>query len=390
MLMMMLIASVTSAAVYYDLEDQLEISESGTSLGISYANIDSLDYTRVYLAPNFPLGPVKAGLDINYYIPMGDHDTPSELNKVVLRHLSYDYEDKHGFQWGHLRNITFGQGLLVDAFDSGGGGSSEFTEDKAGILAYATLYETKISVLNTNEKVQGARIERPVVELAGVPLVVGATYFKDDDGINDSSTGTLVSRDAVESYAADVSYPIGGNAATLFVEHAEIQDEGNGTSVGLRGNLLKWLNYRAEFRSLGEGYAPSYFNNVYQSTSFDFDTDALQEDTSGFLVAAGTQFFGGKFRAGMQYENYEDINLFSSAVGWSNIARTSGVLNITKPFSNVDDDRLVAVADVYMVNPSQPYDVLMRFKRVYESNGDYEQSYSMGVRLKPSRLLPFF
>jgi hypothetical protein len=80
--------------------------------------------------------------------------------------------------------------------------------------------------------------------------------------------------------------------------------------------------------------------------------------------------------------------LFSAAFSWKQFLRTTGVLNITKPFSgnSTNDDRLVAVADIFTTTPGKPYDFMIRYKRVYEHDGSYEQSYSVGVQIKPFNL----
>ena len=338
------------------------------------------------ISPDFPLGPLKVGFDLNYYVPMGDYDTPDSLDVFVLRHVSYDHEDQYGFRWGRLQRVTLGNGLLVDDFDSGSGGSSEFSYDKTGVLGYMTAYDVKVTAMATAQEVQALRLERPVFHLGDVPVIVGGTYITDADGIDDDSSGELIQRDEQEGYEVDVAYPIGGNLVTLYSEYAELVDQGKGASLGATGSVLDRVRYRAEYRVLGAGFVPSYYNSTYQATSFDFSQDSLTGKVSGFLVNADTSVMDGYIRLGAQYEHYDEIQLLSTALGWKKIGPTVGVLNLTKPF-NSGDDRLVAVLDLY-IHTNNLMNYTIRTKRVYESANDYEDSVSVGMTFQPQQLLP--
>ena len=249
-----------------------------------------------------------------------------------MRYLGYDYEQKHGFKLGRLSGITLGQGLLVDNFNTGSGGSTELKQRKMGVLAYTTLFETKITALHSFENVQAIRIQRPTLTALNTPIIVGGTFAQDTDGINDTSMTTPVLRPKQTGYAIDVSYPIGGEFLNLYTEYANLENQGEGVSAGFKGNILSVASYKAAYRNLGKGFVPGYFNSTYQASSFDFTTDALQKRTTGFLVNATAGLMDGYVKAGAQYEKYGDINVVSAAAGWKRVGPVSGVVNITKPF----------------------------------------------------------
>ena len=381
---LLLFSSFTHAKVEFELQDFLE--QEGSNLQMGYVNIDSNSYLKAAINPDFPLGPLSIGLALNLYLPLGDYGQPKSTDWIALRYLGYDYQKKYGFKYGQLRRITLGQGLLVENFNSGSGGNIEFTTKKAGILGYITVLDTKITAMRTAEEVQALRVQRPVMELSGVPVIVGATYAEDVDGIDDDSTGKQINRNSQVGYAADISYPIGGPFFTLYAEGAHLEDQATGYGFGAKGSVLQALDYKAEIRHLEKGFAPGYFNSTYQATGFNFSTDALQEDLTGFLVNVGSDFMKDAFKAGMQYELYDDVNVLSAGIGWRRIQRIAGVINFSKPFNSADD-RGVAIANLHY-QTGKFYDLIFTIKRVYEDSDTFQESVSVSTVIKPEKLFP--
>ena len=81
---------------------------------------------------------------------------------------------------------------MVDNFDSGSGGTTEFVTEKAGVLAYVTLFDTKFLAMQTGKNVHAFRVERSVFELMNTPIIVGGTYINDTDGIDEDYTGNVL------------------------------------------------------------------------------------------------------------------------------------------------------------------------------------------------------
>ena len=383
-LIFLLSTSIINAAIQYELSDFMKEETSG---GFGYVSINDNPYFKTTVNPNFSLAGLQVGLGVNLYIPMaGDDWFPETTDWLTLRYLGYDYQNKYGFKYGRLSNVTLGQGLLVDNFDTGSGGTSEFSNKKAGVLGYITILKSKITALYTTEQVYGARVERPITEVASTPVIVGATYMKDEDGINDASTGTTITRPEQEGYAADISYPIGGEFFTLFSEYAELIDQGRGVSSGARGSFFSALNYRAEYRILGKGFVPGYFNNTYQATGFNFSSGALKEELSGVLVNVSSNIMGEYAKAGLQYELYDDVNVLSAALGWRQVGPVTGVLNYSKPF-NTGNDNAVLIGNFYY-RTTKFYDLIFRVKRVYITSEEFTESYDVSFVFKFDRLLP--
>jgi len=375
-----------TAGIHYELEDFDKPNLQG---GISLVNVDGDTLVKVGLSPDLKLGPIDLGLDINFYSP-SDKASDHNLQWVSLRHVGYNYKDRHGFKWGRLRDLTLGYGLLMDDFDTGSGGSSEFVTKKAGFHGYTTLFRTRFDAVWTGEDVKAGRVSYTLFEktpIFGSPLIIGTTYVTDQDGVNDTSQGgDAIVRAKQDGYAADVALPIGGQLFTLYTEYAKLVDHGDGISFGAKGSVFGQLKYRAEVRHLGEDFVPGYYNQTYQATSFDFATDAPQKKLTGFLAATSVDFLSGHFKAGAMYEHYQDIELGTAALGWQRIGNTVGVINYTVPFQG--QGQAIGQADILYIT-GRSWDYIVHIKRVYQTKSTFTESYSVGVRFNLDKLLPF-
>ncbi|MAH80123.1 MAG: hypothetical protein CMP39_00345 [Rickettsiales bacterium] len=388
-LLSMLILIMTSlslnAAVQYRLEDFLD-DEGGA--GVGFLSIDNRPFVKTSLSPNFKFNSFILGLDFNLYIPTDGNDSiPDGLDWVVFRKVGYDHKSKYGFEWGRLTNMRFGYGMVMDDYDTGAGGTSEFDQNKTGLYTYATFQNVKIKALISYLNTQAVRVEAPFenIKMFGAPLTLGATYVTDTDGVSDSVTGATRSAETV--YGADVGLPI-SEQFTPYAEAANIENRGSGFSAGFLGAVGD-LDYKAEYRYLEAGFVPGYFSPTYEATSFNFDTDSLQEDVSGILVSAKTTQLNGNVLAGAQYELYDEVNRLTAAVGWKNVSPLTGVINYAKEFSAGDDTLGTAIMDFYYVT-GKWYDLVGQYKWVFLPNGETDESYSVGIRVVPEELFPDF
>jgi len=385
-LLIPLFVSLSFAEVNYNLED----FETGTSGSFGLVQVDGDSFIRTGLSPDFMVGPVDVGIDINFYLPLsGDNEYPSDLEFLTLRKLGYKTEN-YGFQWGHLRNVTMGHGLLMDNYDSGIGGTGVFNTSKAGLHAYGKIRGIGIEGLYTGTNVKGARLTVPILEetlIFGSPLIAGATYITDDDGIDEDINNETISRESQTGYAADLSLPVAGDFLTIYSEVATLEDHGSGGSMGFRGSAFEQVQYRFEYRVLDEDFVPAYFNRTYEATSFDFDVDAPQDRISGFLAAASTVVMNGHIKAGAMYELYDDTNLFTAGLGWKRLGNTVGVINYTLPFQG-DDSRVVEADIIYYTGSYVDYEISI--KRTYITNDTFTESYQVGARMNLDRITGIF
>ena len=372
--------------VQYNLEEFMD--EETISGGIGFVKAEDRTFIKTSLAPNFKIRSLTLGLDLNLYIPTDEDDSiPDSLDFVVFRKIGTTIRKKLGFEWGRLTNLRYGYGLIMDDYDSGSGGGTEFNQGKTGFNGYAKIKGIKFQGLVTYLNTAALRVEVPVadIKLFGAPLTLGATYVEDSDGVSDNVTTAY--RDSQTAFGLDIGLPI-SDTFTLFSEYAQLENHGDGFSTGFLGKA-GIFDYRGEFRILQAGFVPGYFNNTYEATSFDFDTDSLTEDTSGFLFAAKTEQMNGNVLAGLQYELYDDVNRLTAAVGWKNISPVTGVINYAKEFNVGDDSLGTAIMDFYY-DTGKWYDIIGQYKWVFLADGTTEETYSFGIKLIPQELMPSF
>ena len=371
------------AAVQYDLADFLD--QGSTSAGLGLISVDNRPFSKMSLSPNYNFKGLSLGFDLNIYIPMdGNSDIPDGLEWIVFRKVGYNHKGKYGFEWGHLKNLRFGYGLIMDDYDTGSGGGTSFSQNKTGFYGFGTYQNVKLKTLYTYLNTQALRLETTLssLKLFNTPIIVGGTYVTDTDGVNDSITGAQ--RDSQTAYGVDIGVPI-SDLFTLYSEVAQIQNHGKGLSTGFLGDFNN-ISYRAEYRYLTSDFVPGYFNNSYEATSFDFSSDSLQEDLSGILVAARTEQLNGDVLAGVQYEYYKDINRITAGIGWKNLTPVTGVINYSKEFSASDNTLGTAVMDFYY-ETGKWYDIVGQYKWVFLPNNESETYYSIGIQVVPGEII---
>lgn len=386
MIVAFFLPTLLTAEINYDLSE----FESGPKANFGLVNVDGDSFIRTGLSPDFMLGPVELGLNINFYLPLsGDNEYPADLEFLTLRKVGYKTEN-YGITWGHLRNITIGQGLLMDRYDSGIGGTNLFTTAKAGLHAYGKLKSVGVEGLYTASNIKAGRITVPLLSetlIFGSPLVLGATYVTDEDGIDEDIDNKTVTRDSQAGYAVDLSLPIAGDFFTVYTEVATLEDHGSGGSLGFRGNVWNQLDYRFEYRILDADFVPGYFNRTYEATSFDFEQDALADRVTGFLMSASSSFLNEGIKAGVMYEIYDGTDLLTAGFGWKRLGNTAGVINYTVPFQG--DKNKVVEADLLYYTGSY-LDYLISIKRIYITNDTFTESYQIGARVSLDKIASFF
>lgn len=367
------------AGLSYRLEDVLQKNIVG---GMGFDKINGQDYAHVSLSPDFDFRPLLIGVDLNMYAALGAaRGYDSELQPITLRKVAYeDDSGGYGLKWGRLTNITFGYGLLMDQFDSGSGGTMAFTTKKAGVLGYVNWEPVKVEGLMTGRNVKAVRAAYTQYDsfVFGQPMVIGATYASDSDGVYDDVYGRSL-RAKQDAYGVDVGLPIGGDFFTVYTEYTKLVDQGQGMNTGVRGDFFGSYDYRFEYRRLGTDFVPGYFNDSYEATAFSFLTDAPHTAINGFLGSLGATFLDGQMKAGAMYEKYDDRDgLFTAATGWKEFFNTSGVINYTVPF-NGSNFRMLTSDVIFNTHGFLNY--LLQYKRIYITDNSVMESWSFGTRL---------
>ncbi len=363
----------------------IEISHSvesfiskGSQFQMGWVRQDNQTYYNAAFSTNFSLMDLQVSSAVNAYFPSsGTGATPVTW---TFKKVKYEFENTAGVQWGWLTDVSLGQGLLMDHYDTGSGGNTaEFTPQKSGVKGYLNLNPVRIDGLYTARELYGAHVGYTLFQdsfILGSPVVVGGTYINDRKGVK----GGL----AQSGYAADIALPIGGDFLTAFIESAWLENHGNGQSTGIRGDFFGMFSYRGEYRLLGPGFVPGYFGRVYEQGAPTFPTST---DTSGgAFVSVGSSWFDGYIQTDFQYEQYRSDTLLTGAAGWKPIFGVAGVVHYTQPFKG----NISPVLDAELLISGSSLDTIVDVRQVYASTGT-ETSYSLGGRVSLTKLmgLPF-
>lgn len=385
-------SSIVWATVSYRLD---EFESSGSKSNIGIITLKGNTYFKAGLSPDFQFGPLGLGLDINLYVPLkSGGSVPSELSWLSFRMISYDYDNIWGVKWGRLTNVQYGYGLLVDRYDSGSAGSPEFNTSKAGFEAYYNIDKFGFKAMTTATNVNALRVQYRASEdvIFGKPLIVGANFVKDSDGVFDATYPTQSIRSAQTAFSADVGIPIIPKTLSVYAEHAQLANHGTGTSAGIGGALSPEVSYKFEYRILAADFMPGYFNNYYEATAFNF-ANAPSKNIIGFLGYLGVSLLDNYIKMELMYENYQDIKpILSGALGWKKIGPTVGVINYTKTCDNPDGG-YVDASILYENFPGLPFpgDAVIGVHRYYKTFGDFNkpetETFTIAVRPNLNKLL---
>ena len=375
-----------SATIRYSLEDMEKESSRG---GFGVVQSNGRSFLKGSIGKDFQMGPLSVGADLNlYYAAAGDGVYPSELQLVTLRSIEYNHNNVAGIKYGRLSDVTYGYGLLMDSYDSGmGGDTTELTLKKGGFKGYLTLMDVRADAMGTFGSLYAGRLSGDLLNmnLFGTPIKWGVTAVSDRDGVNESVNGNQINREAATGYGADLALPLAGDFLTYYVEYARLNNRGNGLSTGFKGDVFDIVKYRMEYQSLESGFVPGYFNTSYEATSFDFATNAPKTAINGFVGNISLALPSTPFKGGIQIESYSDRSLISAAVGWSKVNNTTGVINYIQPFQSASNPILDSTV---LYQPGGMVDYIINIKRVYYASNTFTESYNVGFRFNPNKLLP--
>jgi hypothetical protein len=144
----------------------------------------------------------------------------------------------------------------------------------------------------------------------------GISFVMDADPLDQESSGDdiYLTKDNPDSrtvrvYGVDMSMPLTDNdyfSMDNYVQYGDIQKIGAGIGYGLKGDVLKLINYQMEVRYSWDGFIPSYFNSYYDVR--DIRSNRYEEaknapDGWGYLIALDTALFEGQWTIGVELED---------------------------------------------------------------------------------------
>ncbi len=376
------ICLIASPAWAVDLSTS-HFSRSYSLAALGWVRSSNRDFIKIGLSPDFNWGPVELGVDATLYSPLGsDPSIPNELQPFNFRYMSYRHNDDWKIGWGRLFNVTYGYGLLLNAYDSGNFGSSEFITRKAGTEVMINSGPVGVMAFYTGTDVLGIRSEYQLH-----PFVIGATFVQDSTGVFDPDTPSVLVRLPQSAYSADIGLPLFAGGPALFTEYGRLVNQSDGLALGIFGS--GFIRYRAEYQILQARFVPGYFNSVYENYNaplFRFSVDAPASAYRGWHLWTLTDL--GWVNLGAEYWAYEGFqSILSGSVSWQRIGSWAGSVNYYRTF--IPGTYPVLTADViYYDFPGVPFpaDATIRARREYISDTTFIESYTVEVQPNLSKI----
>ncbi len=378
------------SSVVYNLTD-FETKYSDTDIG--YFSYRGTNYYKTSFNPDLFLGPLEIGLDFNGFFSE-NKPLPTNLFPIFsLRHAAFEYNNEKmtvGTRWQRLSKVQYDYGLLMDNYDSGSAGPAEFNTAKGGGEFYYTSNIINLRTFCTASGVQAYEGDFRISEnlILGKPLILGALYIQDSDGVFDIDSQTIKLRNPQKGYSFNLYVPImDDNALNFYSEYAVLLNHGNGISAGFGGSMFdEILFYRLEGRYLDTGFVPGYFNASYEATTFDFDKSAPKTKAYGGALYIGLSLFDDYLKTEAMYENYTNTDpVFSWGIGWQKLFDMVGMINYIRSFQDAGAGIINASISYenfpFMPIPTKVSAFIRRvYKNPYNLN-DYDQT--IGFSFKP-------
>lgn len=337
-------------------------------VGFGYSNAGGIPSSVLRWNPDFNLGNIGIGLDLNFVV--GDKKD-SNIETVVIRHVEYNTPG-WGIKYGILKNITFGQGLLISNYTTVSKGGIIESNKQTGVKAYYKKDIYGVEVLGTWSKLYAARVTEDLNYL--IPFTLGQYYVTDTDGVNFTKTdGTIVSYPSMSGAAIDAqtSFLFG---SSLYAEYARLIGRGGGFTAGLAASTdigLGKASLRAERRIIDYNFVPGYFNEDYETNPINLTSyEASSQSKDGYRVLLNTTVLNKGYiqailegyngsNSALKADAYADISpeYFAAASFYQPNFQDSRSLNI-------EQGAIITTRLGYKVN--QFSNVIVNYKKTYD------------------------
>ena len=377
------------------------------SASVGAAVLDGQVYNQISLRPDFPIGPIGVGLDLNFYFDADgnlreeDWDEPQDAIDKIF-YLRYNSpEDPFYIRAGGLTGVTMGQGLIMDNYSN----TIEYPQvRRVGLTGHREFGKLRFQGLVANLRelknpgLIGARVSYNVLG----SLKIGGTIVYDGDqfgGLPDKDGDGVP--DSVDDFPDD-------NLRTVDTDGDGVADkddpdrDGDGyTDQDLRGNPselndtsgvnLKTVLSLKDVKNASSIYGvdiefPLFNNELIGITAYG-EFAKIRDFGSGFALPGIRATIGPVFLK-MEYRQYKEqfignfydrtydlgrARLIWDAVNDSTIAETREDIllkPVTSPLTGVFGGAALNMLDMFTISAS-----FSRMKSSGDSNLTFESLY---------------
>ncbi len=282
-----------------DGEEVSNFSSKLGEIGIGFIKEGTREVGNVQWQPDFKLGPIGLGLDVNY--PLGQNK-PVGYENIVLRYVEYD-DSKRGLRYGVLDSVTWGHGLLMKNYSTRTSGPITLNNAQLGLLGYYDFEKVVTRGMWTKTGVYALRLEEKVNPW----LTLGQSYIGDSDGVLIPGTAII---QKVGGVGIDATVPLPWNFQG-YAEWARLIQYGSGLSTGIGWDydmMIAKADFVAEYRLLDRNFVPGYYGPDYETDPVNMASiEASTSNKNGYLIQANANVLEIA-QASLAYENYNNSN----------------------------------------------------------------------------------
>lgn len=256
-------------------------SSNSLAFGFGMTAIDGKNYYLFNASPEFSLGPVGVGLDLNlrFDADSGRLYKPDWRNGrdafKAIRYIRYGSKEAGSplyVRAGALDRSTLGYGDIMYLYNN----SVSYDARKRGAELGADIGIVGLEAMYGNfarPEVMGTRAFVRPLHATHIPVLsrleFGGTVAA--DFAKDAGVADTMDYGAPVVFGGDVGIPLLANSLarwTLYADATKIRNAGKGAAVGTQLNLagmgMFHLSTRLEHRIIGDQYMPSFFNSFYE------------------------------------------------------------------------------------------------------------------------------
>ncbi len=272
-------------------------------IGVGYVKSGSTEVAVARWTPDFKLGDLGVGVDIN--IPLKGGNTEG-IEPVVLRYAEYN-TSVWGVRYGILNNVTLASGLLMSSYSTLSKGGVFPTNKQVGVKGYYRYDTYELFVLGSWSSLYAVRITDQITP----NLIIGGSYVTDVDGVNftnPDSSKTLYP--AMSGWSVDAKIPV-FEGAYVYAEYARLLNYGGGFSGGVNMGYdlgIAKASFSAAKIFADKNFVPGYFNENYETSPINLVSyEAMSATKDGYQIKFTADVLG-RSRAWAIYESYVGSN----------------------------------------------------------------------------------
>ena len=265
-----------------------EAFERSTFAGAGYLRLSTAESAVFVIGNDLEYGDFSLSFDI---LAIAGQKKPAEIDTIILRDLEYD-TGTYGIAYTELRDVTFGQGLLVSNYSPWSRGPSLLSNKGGGLRSYYDGDIYSVDSFGTWSHVYGVRLEQDFFPF----FILGETYAADVDGFDlKQSSGATKNIRKMTGYGADLRTEVFEDT-NFYVEAAKLEEYGSAYSLGIifeRDRVFLNTLFSVERRFIDPNFIPGYFGPFYESVPIDISlVEADKGGRDGYLVKFDTMILG--------------------------------------------------------------------------------------------------